>query len=68
MGTLADGLVHDSYAQAALSVGGLTQPGLSELAFFLMEKDAKRFVEKGRRMTVDHLKQEAVKWARVRGD
>ena len=49
----------DRYAMAALSTK-LKQPRLSECAFYLMSMELKR----GKPMTDDHLKQEAVKWAR----
>ena len=57
------------YAQAALAV--TTKSGrylrgveLQDCANYLFGKDAERFEAKGKRMGYDHLKQEAVVWAR----
>jgi hypothetical protein len=66
LNTVADELPSDRYAQAALSVGGLLQPRLGELAMYLADMDCARLREKGRLMTDDHLRQEAVKWSRSR--
>lgn len=64
-------LARDRFAQAALSVivNGkyLRQPALTDLAWYLHELDLKHQKEKGKPMTDDHLKQEAVKWARKHG-
>ena len=54
----------DKYAFAALRVPHLS-PHYQECARYISEMDHNRFVEKGRWMTEDHLKQEAVKWARA---
>ena len=63
-------LSRDRFAQAALSVmidgKYLQQPELSALAWYLHEKNEKRLKEKGKPMSDDHLKQEAVAWARLR--
>lgn len=55
-------LLRDKYANAALSVHGLQQPRLKECAEYLMALDAMRYIEKGKDMTEDHLKQEARTW------
>ena len=62
-------LIRDRYAQAALAVTTvmgkrLLQPDLTECAWYLAGLDAKRLLEKGKPMSEDHLKQEAVKWAK----
>ena len=62
--SISSDLIHDKYTQAALSVGGLLQPDLSDLAWYLKVVDVKRFLDKGKWMTSDHLKQEAQKWAK----
>ena len=68
--TYQEQLLTDRYAQAALSVNIkgalLQQPYLSSCAYHLLALDVKRIEEKGRPMSADHLKQEAVKWARAR--
>lgn len=53
-------LLQSRFAQAALSVKGLTQPKLLELANYLFAMEALR----GKPMSADHLKQEAAKWAK----
>lgn len=58
-------VARDRYVRAALSVGGVVQPQLGELANHLADMDAARLREKGRLMTDDHLRQEAVKWVRT---
>lgn len=64
-------LLRNRFAQAALSVSvkgqRLLQPDLGDCAGHLSGLDFKRQQEKGQSMSNDHLKQEAVKWARVRG-
>lgn len=61
-------LQENEYAQAALSVmlkgQMLQQPALTECAWHLSLLDEERYKTKGKYMTLDHLKQEAVKWAR----
>ena len=52
----------DPYASAALSVGEMKQPQLLDCSWYLAEIDYKRYQEKGKMMTQDHLKQEARKW------
>lgn len=59
-------LMHDRFALAALSVADLKQPELGECAWYLFDMDARRQIKKGKPMTDDHLKQEAVKWAKCR--
>ena len=63
-------LMRDRYAQAALSVSvdgkRLLQPDLTDCAWHLKSLDVKREKEKGKQMSDDHLKQEAVKWARTK--
>ena len=55
------------YEHAALAVRPrLRQPALSELAFHLSEINEKRLAEKGKPLSEDHVKQEAVKWSRAR--
>lgn len=66
--TLQEELIGDRFAQAALSVTikgwHLKQPELMDLVWHLHYVNMKRMVEKGKPMSDDHLKQEAVKWAR----
>lgn len=63
-------LQENEYAQAALSVmikgQMLQQPSLTECAWHLSLLDEERYKAKGKYMTLDHLKQEAVKWARAK--
>ena len=61
----ADQLLGDRYCKAALSVHPyLQQPRLQNCAMYLMVMDMKRDEVGKKPMTDDHLKQEAVKWAR----
>lgn len=66
--TIAEALLRDRFAQAALSVvidgRRLQQPQLTDLAWHLNALNYKRIAEKGKPMSDDHLKQEAVKWAK----
>jgi hypothetical protein len=68
--TYQSALAKDRFAQAALSVviGGrcLLQPDLSDLAEHLYWLDRNRQRDKGKPMGDDHLKQEAVRWARMK--
>ena len=68
--TYQEMLSQDKYAQAALSVvlngRRLQQPDLLDCTYHLFNLDAERFKTKGKYMTPDHLKQEAVKWARAK--
>jgi hypothetical protein len=63
-------LARNRFSQAALSVSIdghlLQQPYLTDLAWHLYDMDEKRKHEKGKPMSDDHLKQEAVKWAKSR--
>jgi len=65
--TYQEMLLRDRYANAALSVvkNGrlLQQPKLSLCAKHLFLMNAKRMKEKGKEMSDDHLRQEAVMWA-----
>lgn len=60
--TYQEELLRDKYANAAMSVHGMQQPALAECAEYLMALDTMRYIEKGRYMTEDHLKQAARKW------
>ena len=57
-------LSRNRYAMAALSVSGLTQPRLSQLADYLYVRDVERQAEKGRPLSDDHLRQLAKEWTR----
>ena len=61
-------LLRSRYADAALSINGLQQPDLWNLASFLCRKDDERLRSKGRLMSDDHLKQEAVKWVKAKNE
>ena len=63
-------LAKDRLAQAALSVQvngkWLQQPMLHELVWHLHKHNQIRIKQKGKPFSDDHLKQEAVKWAKQR--
>ena len=63
--TYQQDLLKDRFAQAALTTK-LKQPELGKLAFFLQGLNDKRLEEKGKPMSDDHLRQEAVKYERSR--
>ena len=57
----------DRYERAALAIRPrLAQEEMDALSLHLWRLNEARLVEKGRAMSDDHVKQEAVKWARAR--
>ena len=64
--TYQEALLHNRFVQAAL-VTKLKHPALGRLAQHLCSMDEKRQREKGRKMSDDHLKQEAIKWEKNEG-
>lgn len=60
--TYQEAMLGNEYVEAALTAK-LKQPELSECAAYLVAADEERLKTKGKYMSLDHLKQEAVKWA-----